>query len=187
MNKYKPSVILDLDDTLINFREPMCQLLNKLTDKGIHWKEWNCYGVGDFYDMTGEEFCEYIVEHEILQNLEPHEETRGLLTELHNRNYNIVIISARGFHPNADKVTRDWFAKYDLPLDELYISTHGNRKIDSVKEHENIILTLDDNVQHCEDFIASGKPQHVLLYDMPWNIESSIPRIKSLNEVYNYI
>lgn len=38
-------------------------------------------------------------------------ETHSLLSELTNRNYNIVIISSRGFHPNAEEITKKWFIK----------------------------------------------------------------------------
>ena len=50
MSKNKRKVIAcDLDDTIASFREPMYQLLKKLTDKDIHWNDWDRYHVGEAF------------------------------------------------------------------------------------------------------------------------------------------
>lgn len=181
------NVVLDLDDCLADFREPMCTLLRNITRKDIHWHSWDTYNVGEsFYGITGEEFCDSIIEHNILENLKPHSETKSILLELKKRNYNLIIISARGFHPFAYDITRKWFVNNDLLYDEIIITEHGKSKADYIKDRK-ISLAIDDNIMNCESFIDSGKCDHVLLYDMPWNKNSEISRIKTLNDIYCYI
>lgn len=183
----KKVVALDLDDTIASFREPMYQLLKKLTDKDVHWNDWDRYHVGEyFYDMSGVDFCNHIVEHEVLQNIEPHDESAEVLTELYDRGYHVAIVSARSFHPDAENITKAWFDKYNLPYGSVHISTHVAPKI-TVLEYDNIVVSVDDNIEHSQDYIDSNRVKNVLLYDMPWNKNSEIKRIKTLKEIYNYI
>ena len=181
------TLLFDLDDTLASFREPMYNLLRTLTDKDIHWSQWEKYHVGQsYYGITNEKFCDYIVEHGVLETLKPHDEAKEVLTTLNKNGYDIIIVSARGFHPNAHAVTKEWFDKYELPYEEIVISTHNKSKIDTV-DNKNILLSVDDNIGHSEDYLYSNRVNQVLLYDMPWNKDSNIDRVKNLKEIYNYL
>lgn len=183
----KRNVVLDLDDCLANFRDPMCSLLNEKTLNTLHWNAWHSYNVGEtFYGITEKQFCDYIIEHNILENIKPHDESKSLLSELNNRNYNIIIISSRGFHPNAEEVTKKWFIEHDIPFDEIYITKHGMKKADLVKDRK-LTFAVDDNIDNCETFVEAGNCDHVLLYDMPWNQNCDLSRIKTLNDIYCYI
>ena len=181
------TIAFDLDDTLVSFREPMCNLLNDLTNSDIHWDKWKTYDAASYYGMTSEEFCQQIVEHEILKKLQPHIETKEVLTTLQNMGYHIAIISARGFHPNAEILTRNWFIENDIAFDSIHINKHGYAKINMLDAKYDVKLAIDDHVDHGKDYIDSNRVQNVLLYDMPWNKDSEILRIKTLKEIYNYV
>lgn len=72
-NHMKRNVVLDLDDCLANFRDPMCSLLNEKTKNTLHSNTWHSYNVGEtFYGITDKQFCDYIIEHNILENILPH-------------------------------------------------------------------------------------------------------------------
>lgn len=179
----KKTIIFDLDDTLGGLGESLCKSLNTFTGKGLSCEEWYKFDIISIYGMRIDDFNNVIINDKLLENMKPFAESKKLLTDLKQQGYTIKVITSRGYHPNARKITEDWLNKYEIPFDELIITEHSKKKCDYVTEEENVVLFLDDRVENCEDFIASGKATNVFLYSMPWNRYSPINKMKNLDEV----
>lgn len=177
------TIVFDLDDTLANLKDPMVDCLNSLTGKNLQSSDLFKFDTTDIYGITNQDFFNCLINNDILDNLEPFIETRTLLTDLLKNDYNITIITSRAYHPDAFEVTKNWFAKYEIPYSRIIISEHGKKKSDYVTKEENVILFIDDRIENCEDFIASRKAYNVRLFDAPWNQQSSIARVANLSEV----
>jgi 5'(3')-deoxyribonucleotidase len=176
-------IVLDLDDTLCDFKEPMYAELQKRTGIDLHWENWDTYFLSHRFQMSPEDFCNIIIEAGVLDRLEPYSKTLETLTTAKDAGYNVSIVTARSYHPEALKITQDWLAKYKLPYDELHISQHGISKTEYVKHYEDIKLFVDDRTENCEDFLKLKSCEKVRLFDMPWNKKSGIEKISSICEV----
>lgn len=185
MNK---TIALDIDDTLGNLAALMNIHLNKLTGKNIHWKSWNEYDTAKKYGITTKEFLQCIIDNDLLIQMKPFPKTIPVLTNLKKKNYNLVAVTARSYHPNALQITKDWFNKYNIPIDAIHVSEHGISKVEYVRQYENIVAAVDDKFENCEDFENSGIVNNTLIYNMPWNIErtSTMKRIDCLSELERY-
>ena len=179
----KKTIVLDCDDTIADLKSLMMESLNKLTGKSLKENDLYKFGINDIYGITDQGFYDCMINNHILENIKPFSETKGLLTDLLKSEYDVIIITSRAYHPNALKVTREWFAKYEIPYSKLIISEHGKKKSDYVEKEDNVVLFIDDRIENCEDFISSGKSKMVKLFDQPWNQYSSIDRITNLSEV----
>jgi 5'(3')-deoxyribonucleotidase len=176
------TIVLDLDDSIANLRDPMNLALNNYTNKNIHWNDWHQFNIVELYNLNIQQFYECIIENKLLENLIPHSETKELLTDFKKAGYTVKIITARQYHPNAYEITKNWFTKYEIPHDHIVISEHGN-KSNFITKEENVILVIDDSIENVAEFLKSGKAQMACLFDMPWNQHSVLPRIHNLNEI----
>lgn len=180
------TVVFDIDDTIADLRNPMCKALNAFSKKDFHWKQWKSFDIVSKYEIRVDDFYKCIVENNILENIKPHSDTKKILTDLNDQGYNLVIITSRSYHPDAYNLTKRWFDKYDLPYDKIHISSHEKPKTVFLERDQEVIMAVDDRIENCEDFIRHGIP-HTYLYNMPWNKESSLPRIQNLSELRNII
>lgn len=184
------TIVFDIDDTIADLKNPMCQALNKYTGKTIHWNDWNKFNITDqdLYNISYSELCDVLINGNILQNIIPLKETREVLTEIKSRGYNLVYITARGYHPNAYNVTKQWFADWNLPCDSLYICEKGKTKPEYVKDYKDIRMFIDDRFDNCKDFRSEKSKTTVVLKNEPWNVYSHGQdgydyKIDNLNEV----
>lgn len=187
MNSGK-TCIFDLDDTLGNLREPMQKVLDKYTKKSIPWQNWNQFNITDLYDISLENLFDSIIDSKILSTMEPYENSLKTLTALKDAGHKIVIITSRGYHPEAYDVTKEWFERAGLPYDRIHVSSHTIRKSYYANIYDNVIMAVDDNIENCDDFLNNSKIETTLLMDMPWNVTNADhKRIHDIGQVFEAI
>jgi hypothetical protein len=79
------------------------------------------------------------------------------------------LITARGWHPRGKEITEEWVSDYNLDIDELIVVEHDQSKTDVISGFNNIVFSIDDRIKHCREYMRTGRIQHVLVYDAPWN------------------
>lgn len=183
----KKTVILDIDDTLANFREPACKLFKEKTGKDIPWKQWNCYRLDKIYNIPVNDLLNYVIYGNMLEKLKLHDGSKKLVNRLYEKDFNIKIISSRNYHPHAFDVTEEWLKKNKIPFNSLHISGNGIKKSSFVEKDENVVLAVDDNIDNCVDFIKNGKVKNPHLYTMPWNRHSDMNRFHNINEIEQHM
>jgi uncharacterized HAD superfamily protein len=188
-NMTQQTIILDADDTLLDLKYPMCEKLNKYTGRSISCDQWNSFNITDIYGgLDIEDFYSLIINEKLLVNAVPYEGSKATLETLKEKGYKIVIISSRAYHPEAYEVTKQWFDEHELPYDRIHISGNGIKKSIYSNIYDNIVLTVDDNLENCEDFNNNCKVENVLLMNQPWNAQNqSFQRVSTIQEILNYL
>ena len=180
-------IIFDLDDTLGELSIPLMHTLNKITKQDFTVADWNSFYISEMYDMTNEELFEAMIDFKLLEKMLPYADVKDVLTHL-KKNHTINIVTARAWHPDGRNITEKWFAKHQIPYDNIVICDVDKSKIDCISTIDDIVLAVDDRDTHCEDFTNYGKIKKVLMMHQPWNTkESHIERIHSIKEVLNHI
>jgi uncharacterized HAD superfamily protein len=175
-------VVLDLDDTLACLKRPLMKVLNKITGKSIHWKEWDRYDICSIYDISHESFRDMLIDSDILLGLNPYEDSIKFVNEIKDLGYEIVIVTARGWHPNAYDVTSQWLKNNDVHYDKLFITNHNEPKYKKLQNYNRIKLAVDDSYKNIQDYIESGKIDNVVLFHHPWNKNYNYDKI--INNIY---
>ena len=142
----KKVCLVDLDDTLGDLKNPMMEALGKHTGVDIHWSTWEAFDVPKIHD-SGYSF----------------------INQLKMLGYYVVIITARGWHPDAFNLTDNWVREHNLNIDELLVIDNNQSKTDVIKKFNNIAFSVDDRIRNCRDYIQSGLADNVILYSAPWN------------------
>lgn len=189
--------LIDIDDTLGDLKNPMMYALNKHTGKNFHWSDWKEFDIPKIYDITCEQFFEYCQRENVLSNIKPHDEAHAFLKNLRKLNTYIVLITARGWHPNGEAITCDWINEHELDIDELIIIPEHGNKADVIKKFNNIMFSVDDRIRNCRDYMNSELVDKVFIYTAPWNSHMNNwnhvgggfdyhYRIRNLNDIFKY-
>lgn len=192
--------LVDLDDTLADFKTPMMNALNRVTGQNIHWSAYDTFNVAELYGMEMPEFMQMLIDEQVIENTEIHPSSRQFLKDLHDLDYHTVLITARGWHPYGRALTQQWVAEHEIDwhIDELIVVDADQSKTDVIKKFGNIKFSIDDRIKHCREYTQTGNIEHVLVYDQPWNTNLTRwnhdwgghdydERITDLHEIINHV
>jgi hypothetical protein len=198
MNHSKNICLVDLDDTLVDLKEPMKQALDSFTGKDIPWNKWEHFDVPSIYGVSNSEFLDACIEHEVLERAEIHAESYKFLNDLKRMDCHVVLITARGWHPRGKEVTEKYISDHELNIDELILVDVDESKAEWAKRFNKIKFTVDDRMKHCREYMKTGVVEKVMLYDAPWNSYMTKlnpfvggydyhERIKNLHHIMNHV
>lgn len=181
----KKTVVIDIDDTLGDMRNPMSDMLNRYSNKNLHWNSWNEFRTEHLYGIGYDEFLVLLRDNNIIENMKPHDESVQFMHTLADMDYRTVLLSARNWHDNAADITKDWLELHNIPYDELIICNIGDNKSDIISNICNDIkFVVDDSIAHCMEYAENKNIEKVFVYDMPWNRAGNIDE-KRINRIYN--
>ncbi len=192
MREHRNVVILDLDDTLGNFRDAACNAFNKKYNKQHTFKEWEHHLIEQLYGITKEEFISNIIELNILENIEPHEEVVEFTKKLKDNGYIIIVLTARSWHPEAASITHNWLRQHNISYTCISLCDVTDSKADLLYDIEKtfgkIAFVVDDSSWQLENYLKTNISNVVYIYDMPWNKDKLLDilggkRISNLTEI----
>lgn len=137
--------IIDLDDTILDLETPLREAFPPIKDIKGELRYKNRLTILDV-----------IRENRLLQKLKPFDEAVKLLNMLKRNNIQIVFITARAWHPNAETVTRDNLHENNLYYDELIICDLHQKKGDFLNKNDRYILSIEDNPYNHMNLKESG-------------------------------
>jgi len=182
-NQGNPFVVFDLDDVLCNLREGIHKSLNVVTGKSIHWEDWDRFSLESIYDIAHEDCMRVLIEHEILENatLEPGVHTA--VRTAYEAGYQVAILTARGWHPDSDKTTKQWLEAHNIRHDRLDIVPYGIPKAEFISRYSQVAFMLDDHPEHIRSMVAANNVDYPILRDRPWNRnDQDLHRVHSLKD-----
>ena len=162
---------IDIDDVLGPFSAVLNPALNKTFNRKIPVESWVNFNMTPLYGITSEQFFEVIIKQDLLSQMVPYPDTRRALQRLRDEGYHIVLITSRGYHPDALALTLAWLKVHDLPFDDLIIKPEGITKAEAAKDRypkgfEFMVDDFESNLDHMKE---AGMARTLILIDQPWN------------------
>lgn len=183
-------VVFDCDDVLANMREPLSHVVSTVTNRFAHWSEWEEWGACvDDYDITFYDIIPHILKHNILEQLVPDPDAVEVTSKLQELGFEIVIVTARGFHPNAQAMTTDWLHRHDIKHDRVLITDPHTPKSNVIELLGPVEIYIDDNSDHIRDVIQlCNNVNTTVIRSMPWNTNFNHPkRVDNLLELLTFV
>lgn len=182
------NAVFDLDDTLLDFKTQIMNSLESEYDQYVHWNNWTGYNLLEIYDLTPEQLRDAWIKHECLETATPLLYSRQVLLKAKEMGLNVVLVSARSWHPEGRDLTEAWLKTYDMPYDDLIITTPGDNKVDSLSDYDEFEFGIDDHFHNCKDFSDSDKFNKTFMVHAPWNRsecleQHDIERLYCLNDL----
>jgi 5'(3')-deoxyribonucleotidase len=172
------TIILDLDDVLANLRESLYRTLTRASGIDLHWRHWRSYDLCEHYPTVCDRLDEILVDDRTLESCRPEPGAQAATRGLSKLGFEIAIVTARGWHPRAEAVTRHWLDKHGIRYDHLSIVSLGSNKLGALTPFRRIALAVDDHPDHVRRYQQAGIP--AALMDRPWNAGCEGERIFSL-------
>ena len=113
------TLLLDLDDVLAILRKSLYQTLTAVTGINTHWRQWPHYDLTRHYNISKAELNSVLMREQVLENCAPEPEAAATTHALRELGYRQIIITARGWHPDAYAITSDWLTQHGIYHDEL--------------------------------------------------------------------
>jgi 5'(3')-deoxyribonucleotidase len=181
-----PKIIIDVDDTIADLRTAVCEFATKHKGQKIDENHFVTQDVNDF--ICWEHVEDHIINNNVLLELKPEPGAEELLRHLRISDYEIILLTARGYHPQGKEITEKWMSKNALPYDEIICVEYGVPKHEIISNLGEVDLYLDDHLKHIENSEKLKNLKTAILVDRPWNRSAVVnKRIKHLNEVLDHI
>lgn len=195
----KYAVLLDIDDTVLNFIETLCKLHNydngttlvpsDLTD--WNFDELNIQDVRGT-KVTGENlrqtFSKY-ESHGLYAILKPLEGARNAINTMKLLGYKIVFITAR--NPQFELQTRLNLFANNIHFDELHFTDNKVAKVKELSKVYNFVLYCDDNYENITKVFENCKVKYCYLVNKRHNerleLDDEIGRINGIWDVLKYL
>ena len=187
----KMNIGIDIDDTISKTSEMMDTLAKEFTEKELK-REFtineievtNPYWARDTYNWTEEESKIFFEKYykEIMEKVEPKEDVIEIINKLAQKN-RIIIITARWDNESKfmKKTTEEWFKKYQIHYDELYIGHKDKRQLVT---GNNVEIFIDDNYQTCKEVSELNVRTLIMNSRLNKNIEDDkLERVFSWKEI----
>lgn len=176
------TIILDLDDVLANLRESLYQAMHRVTRIDKHWREWAHYDLRQHFQVDNAYLDSVLIRERTLESCLPEPGAAEMTHALAELGFELVIITARGWHPAASELTRDWLNRHGIRHDQLHVTQLGGNKLEVLGDAEAIVLAVDDHPNNLRRYRQAGIP--TLMPSMPWNAQyHDAPRIHGLQAV----
>lgn len=179
MVKVAMTIILDLDDVLANLRESLCQTLGRAAGSRLHWRDWRHYDLRQHYPTVADRLEPLLIAARTLELCQPEPGAAAATQALDRLGFTVLIITARGWHPQGEALTRAWLNEHGIHYDELAVVPLGTNKLAALSPMHVVALAVDDHPSHVMQYRQAGIP--ALLMDRPWNAGLPGERIDSLD------
>lgn len=137
--------VLDLDDTILDLETPLTEVFPVIT----HWKDSERY-------KNRSKILNSIFDNDLLINLKAFSKALDFINDLRNNNIQIVLITARAWHPNAEEITRTNLEKNNIIFDDLIICELNKNKGEFLNKNDRYILSIEDNPYNHMNLKFSG-------------------------------
>lgn len=165
----RPLVVFDVDEVLVNLRDPMAEALNALTGRSLTWHEWTCYDLTEVYGVPLSACLDALRAHRVLERcwLEPH--AKACVARARALGYATAAVTARGWHPHGRALTERLFTEHEVAIDHLRVVDLGQSKREALSTLPGpVVYLIEDNLAHLREAERAGIPVAVLV-DRPWN------------------
>jgi hypothetical protein len=183
VSQQRPFVVFDLDEVLCDLRHGTHEALTGLVPNYPHWTKWLNYFHFEQQGISLDRFLELLVDHQILENAQPAAFAGEVLDVMHELGFRTAVVTARGYHPNGERLTREWFEKHRLAVDELRLVHMLESKADAIRGLGKVVAYIDDLPAHLNRLAEAQVGGQLYLMRAPWNSHSFAYRtVRSLSE-----
>ncbi|MBO9471038.1 hypothetical protein J7355_13135 [Endozoicomonas sp. G2_2] len=183
----RPTIALDCDDTLVNLRDPMMAMLNRLSHRQSHWQEWADYHLHRRYRMTPCRLLDLVIEQGVLEQARPEPGAAAAVQALREAGFRIEVWTARRFHPDALKITAETLSPLGIEPDNIRLFRLTESKARRMIQREDVRWLVDDCPRHARWLHRRGHGDRIVVPALPWNRDIAATRMRSLGQIATHI
>lgn len=196
--KKPKTIVLDFDDTVVDFMGKLCEQHNRLHGTCISPYDLKEYDMtklkmkdANKVTVTGEQLFNTFKEYEIqglYAALKPLPRARHALQRMKEYGYRIIILTARP--ADFEKQTLFCLLNQDIPYDEVIFSPSKEKAnvLKKLAKTHNIQCFVDDKASTCDDVIKTTKIKKVYMVNQEHNRNVQVdPKIRRIPGIFDII
>lgn len=166
----KPFAV-DIDDVLARFADAAYQSLCARYPNIKPVSQWHTFFWADINNVPYDDFVSMLIEDGLLTSCVPLPGAVLAMQSIHASGTPLVLITARGYHPDGYALTHAWLKHHGIPFDDLIIVPKGMTKAQAAigKYPKGFIYMIDDNAENLDHMREAGLVSNPILIDQPWN------------------
>lgn len=176
----KPFAV-DIDDVLAKFAEAVHKALTARYPLVKPVAQWNSFLWADVNSIPYDDFVQLMIDDNLLATCLPVPGAVRAMQRIRESGTALVLITARGYHPQGYELTHDWLQHHKIPFDDLIIVPKGMSKAQASigKYPKGFSYMIDDNAENLDHMRNAGLVNNTVLIDQPWNHDRKDYRIGS--------
>lgn len=166
----KPYAI-DVDDVLGALSSVLAPELNRISGKELEVSQWHTFNCEELYGIGQDALLNCIIENDLLTVMAPVPGASESMQRLQEAGKRLVLVTARGYHPQALSVTEQWLNTHHIPFDDLIIVPEGMSKGQCTQAlyPKGFALMVDDHATNLDSMNDAKMADRTILIDRPWN------------------
>lgn len=166
----KPYAI-DVDDVLGALSTVLAPELNRISGKTLEVSQWHTFNCERLYGIKPDALLNCIIEKNLLSVMAPVPGAPEAMQRLRDCGKKLVLVTARGYHPQAQSVTEQWLYQHRIPFDDLIIVPEGMSKGQCTQAMypKGFSLMVDDHPVNLDSMNQMNMVDRTILIDQPWN------------------
>lgn len=189
MSDFKKWAVFDMDDVLTDFAQSSYETMVRLGYPDIPVSEWKNYEINNIYGLKShQEFIDMMINEDILSNSKIKEGVIETLQSFKDAGFHTGILTARGWHPYAKKLTDNFVEEHHLPIDKVVIAGHHTQgKLFYASEffqEGEIVCYVDDSPKHIKDFKNAGLYSHLMRTS--WIQDEEVVGLSQVHSIREY-
>lgn len=187
----KKLFIFDVDDVIYDLKNIIQKALTSETGKNIHCDDWYSFNLNTVYDVELDTIFNAFHKHDILRNGDLNFEIYKVLDYLKQENIETMALTARGWHPEGNLITKTFFEENNIEINKLKVVEHHESKADYIASltDYNIVGYIDDNVKHIHQTktLMGNDIGKIFLKNQPWNKSYKFEENENLIRIDNLL
>lgn len=174
---------LDIDDVIADFWEAGIPIFNKKYGVDAKKEDFDQFdAMSRVYNITYQDFLDTIINENMFERMKPYSGVPEVVQGYREAGAEVIMVTSRGFHPNAFDLTKEFLDRHEIPFDQLHIKASGRTKDEYIDGAIDIFV--DDLPDNLIDIKLSGKARRLAMIHQPWNTGvDDFPRFDHLGHV----
>ena len=184
----KPVVGFDMDGVIAHNQDIVAARMSEILGIDVNWRMWSDYAYFLKYGMTYDDFLQVFIDSRALQLATPDKGTADSIQQLRKDGYEVAIITARGFHPEGEEITKTWLGEQAIPVDHVVVVHPTQTKVEAISSFPGMVAYIDDHADHLDKSREAMLSPKLYMYDQPWNQHSKDHvRVRSVEEYVDIV
>lgn len=185
----KKIFVFDIDDVFYDMKEFMYQVMKKETGLDIHYSTWKTLNLNEVFGIDFNKVVDIFIKNNVINSGLVDSDIHHLVDYLHNDNISTLALTARGWHPEAQKITMSLFEEFNIKIKDLKVIDFFSKKADIIHSLDaDVIGYVDDSARHIQEthLLCGKKVQNYFIKNNPWNHHldhKDFNRIDTLKEI----
>lgn len=190
----KDIIVIDCDDVIVDLKKVLVEAFNREYGLSMTGEEWNDYNLSKMFNIDMKDVIDVFHKYDIMNETKVFDYSVEAIEKMIDMGFKPVCLTARGWHSDAEEITKNYFEEHRIPVESIIILPDGINKgqyiqQEGVKAH----AFIDDNFGHAKSVAETKMVKDVYLRNETWNSDAcfngldNIQRVDTLMDVTNII